>query len=239
MQAMSEQIDQAKMTVESSTRRANKGLHRWSLREYIGLLTIVILLIALFATTRRLQKSESELAQLRSQYGHLGETDPGQIAAARAPSDQPLTYRMRVRLPGESAPYRVAYSSNWPRHASDPQWYGAVEVPPGESLITVRILEDPRDKRWKISTIVSTPSGTRRMATVLPEEHVEVFRGSHDVVSTGIGRQTAAVAMDSPIRLLDEKWLVGESGLLLYGDRAPETDQIGIYAELQPDRGPL
>ena len=41
------------------------------------------------------------------------------------------------------------------------------------------------------------------------------------------------------LRLLDERWLVGEGGLLLYGDRPPERDQIGVYAELQPDTGPL
>lgn len=77
------------------------------------------------------------------------------------------------------------------------------------------------------------------MATVLPPEHVDVFRGSHDVLSTGVGRETQSAERKQSIRLLDERWLVGEGGLLLYGDRAPENDQIGVYAELQPDLGPL
>jgi hypothetical protein len=77
------------------------------------------------------------------------------------------------------------------------------------------------------------------MATVLPSDHAGVFRGSHEVVSTGVGRETFAISSSKSIRLLDERWLVGEGSLLLYGDRAPEHDQIGIYAELQPDVGPL
>ena len=77
------------------------------------------------------------------------------------------------------------------------------------------------------------------MSTVLPPEQVQIFRGSHDVLSTGVGRETQSAVATEAIRLLDERWLVGEGGLLLYGDRAPENDQIGIYAELQPDVGPL
>ena len=176
---------------------------------------------------------------MRREFGYLAETSPGQIAAARAPSDQPLTYRLRVRIPNDSRAYRIAYSSHWPQRSTVPQWYGAVPVPAGESIVTVQIHEDPRDHRWKISTVVSASIGTKRMATVLPPEHVDVFRGSHDVISTGIGRETLAVASSQSIRLLDERWLVGETPLLLYGDRAPEEDQIGVYAELQPDIGPL
>ena len=173
------------------------------------------------------------------EFGYLSNTLPGQIAAARAPSDQPLTYRLRVRAPETLQGYRVAYSSHWPQNSSGPQWFGAVEVPAGESIITVRIMEDPRDHRWKIATSVAAANGTRRMATVLPQEQVEIFRGAHEVLSTGIGRQTLAVGADQSIRLLDERWLVGETALLLYGDRAPDEDQIGVYAELQPDIGPL
>jgi hypothetical protein len=77
------------------------------------------------------------------------------------------------------------------------------------------------------------------MATVLPPDHVGVFRGSHEVISQGITRETRVVPSNETIRLLEERWLVGETALLLYGDRAPDEDQIGIYAELQPDVGPL
>ena len=212
--------------------------HRLSLREYIGLITIAMLTVGLVITTFRLRRSETIVAQLRAETGYLAETEPGQIAAARAPSDQPLTYRLRVRVPS-SPPFRVAYSSLWPRKSTQPEWFGAVPIPPGESLITVRINEDPRDRRWKISTQVGHRDGTKRMATVLPEQHVGVFRGSHEVVSTGIGRETFAQSPNKAIRLLDERWLVGEGSLLLYGDRAPERDQIGVYVELQPDLGPL
>jgi hypothetical protein len=211
---------------------------RFSLREYLGLVTIAMLTVGLAITATRLQKSAAVVAALRTENGYLTETQPGQIAAARAPSDLPLTYRVRVRVPS-SEKFRVAYSSLWPKQSSSPRWYGAVPVPPGESMVTVRILEDPRDKRWKMAAVVGSPQSTKRMSTVLPPEHVEVFRGSHEVVSTGVDRETYAVSTTNSIRLLDERWLVGEGALLLYGDRAPENDQVGVYVELQPDIGPL
>ena len=212
---------------------------RFSLREYMGLVTIVILATGLVFSIRRLRHLEVEVAKMRSETGYLQETAPGQIAAARAPSDQPLTYRVRVRVPEGASKFRVAYSSLWPSRAAGPQWYGAVPMPGGESIVTIRVLEDPRDKKWKIASLVSSVEGNQRMATVLPPKHVTVFRGSHDVLSTGVGRETQAVQQTGSIRLLDERWLVGEGALLLYGDRPPTTDQIGIYAELQPDVGPL
>lgn len=212
---------------------------RLSLREYIGLATIIMLVVGMLTTALRLRQSESELSRIRKEFGYLSTTLPGQIAAARAPSEQPLTYRLRVRIPAGQDEYRVAYSSHWPQHSSGPQWFGAVPVPPGESIITVQILEDPRDHRWKIAASVVAAMGTRRMATALPPDHVDIFRGSHEVISTGIGRETFVVASNQTIRLLDERWLVGERALLLYGDRAPDEDQVGVYAELQPDVGPL
>lgn len=210
-----------------------------SLREYIGLVTIVMLSVGLITTTLRLRDRESELGTMRKEFGYLSNTLPGQIAAARAPSELPLTYRIRVRVPDGEESYRMAYSSHWPKNSSGPLWFGAVPVPPGESIVTVQILEDPRDRRWKISASVAAAVGTRRMATVLPEDQVSIFRQSHDVISAGIGRETLAVASGESIRLLDERWLVGETSLLLYGDRAPQEDQVGVYAELQPDVGPL
>jgi hypothetical protein len=212
---------------------------RLSLREYLGLITMAMLAIGLAATSHRLHVAHQELERLRVETGYLAETEAGQIAAARAPSDQPLTYRIRVRVPAAASAFRVAYSSIWPASSTGPQWYWAVPVPPGESMVTIRIHEDPRDGRWKIATLVSSSQGNRRMATALPPDQVTVFRGSHDVVSTGIGRETFAVAASRSIRILDERWLVGEGSLLLYGDKPPERDQIGVYAELQPDVGPL
>ena len=77
-----------------------------------------------------------------------------------------------------------------------------------------------------------------RSGTTLPDEISAVFRGTHDVLSTGVGRQTVTRPNGQSLRLLDERYFSGES-LMLYGDRAPKEDLVGIYAELQPDIGPL
>ena len=156
----------------------------------------------------------------------------------RAPSDQPLTYRIRIRVP-ESPRFRVAYSSILEKGETSPSWYAAVDVPPGESVVIVRVGEDPRDERWKITTLVQSARGNKRVSTVLPQEHVSIFRGPGNAISTGIGRETTKVSNEQSIRILDERWLAGEGGLLLYGNKTPDRDQVGIYAELQPDSGPL
>ncbi|MFK8115430.1 MAG: hypothetical protein AB8B91_24750 [Rubripirellula sp.] len=209
-----------------------------SLREFLGLMTILMLTVGLVLTALRLRTANQELRSLQAEVGYLAETSQDQIAASRIRNDvEPLTYRFRVRVPATG--FRVAYSSLWPKHSPGPAWFGAVPVPPGESTVTVRIHEDPRDHRWKISTIIATPKKSDRMGTVLPSEHEQAFRGSHQVIRAGVGQETLAVDQSRSIRLLDERWLVGEEGLLLYGNREPEHDQIGIYAELQPDRGPL
>ncbi len=220
------------------TKIATGSKRSFSLREYFGAVTIVMLTLGLIATSIRLRHADAELAQLHAQLGYLAKTEPGQIAAARVPSDQPLTYKVRLRVP-QSPRFRISYSSMLPHDSIDPSWYGAVPVPAGESTLTVRIHEDPRDDQWKILAMVTSETGTRRMATVLPADHTQIFRGSHEVLATGIGRETIVADAKDSIRLLDERWLVGEGGLLLYGDRAPEHDQVGIYAELQPDAGPL
>lgn len=223
-----------------SQSNASKLPFRWrfSLREMLITLTMIALITALISTTVRLRTAEAELAVLRTQTGYLQPSETGQIAAVRVESDQPLTFRLRVRVP-DSPAYRIAYTTHWARGKATPDWYSAIDLPAGESQLTVRIQEDPRDERWKITTSVRSARGTKRMATVLPNDHVRIFRESHDVLSTGITRETQFAAANEKIRLLDERWLVGESGLLLYGNRDPEDDIVGVFVELQPDSGSL
>ena len=179
-----------------------------------------------------------ELERYRREVGYLQPSGPGSVAAARVPIEDPLWWRMRVRVP-DGAKYRLTYGTLWERNQTDPKWYGAVPIRGGESRITVRLLVDPRDGRWKISAIVADDSGTRRMGTTLPPDQVQIFRGSHQRLRTGITTETVTAAVGQSIRLLDERWLVGEGALMLFGDSAPRSDQIGVFAELQPDRGVL
>ena len=199
---------------------------------------IAALSLACFNFRRQLQQANTELESLRQEVGYLPETADQQVAAARAPSDLPLTYRFRVRVPSQPK-FRIAYSSLWEKDSANPSWYSAIDVPPGDSTVLVRILEDPRDEIWKITTLVRSVRGTKRMATTLPEDHVAIFRQSNDVVSASIGYAATVADTDASIRMLDERWLVGEGAQFLYGDKPPEEDQIGVFAELQRDVGPL
>ncbi|KAA5540540.1 hypothetical protein FYK55_20625 [Roseiconus nitratireducens] len=224
---------------------ANRGSHpakrppyRFSLAGLLMLLSLIALGSGYIVTLVRLRNVQAELAVLRQETGYLEPTPDGTIAAVRLTSDQPMTYRLRVRVP-QSPPYRIAYSSVWPTDASAPRWFAAVPVPPGESVVVVRVLNDPRDGRWKITTLRRAPSGTRRVATVLPAEHIAKFRGSHDWLSTGVTRSTASFPGGESLRILDERILAGEGATMLYGDKPPDQDMVGVYAELQPDVGPL
>ncbi|MGB7345463.1 MAG: hypothetical protein WBD20_14710 [Pirellulaceae bacterium] len=221
---------------EQSTYRISPA--QLSLRELLLVIAVVALAAGYFLSARRLQTAETELEKLRTEFGYLEPSEPNQVAAVRVPSDQPLTYRFRVRVPKTNR-YRVTYSSIWEQGESGPTWFAAAPVAAGESLIIVRVMKDPRDDLWKITAIVQSDSGTIRVGSVLPEEHSRVFRRSADAISAGIDRKTVAVSKDKSLRLLDEKWLVGEGSLMLYCNRPPEQDQIGIFAELQPDVGTL
>lgn len=211
---------------------------RWSLARMLLVVTFIALSVAHGRALWRLNRAENELTLLRRETGFLEASTDEQIAAVRMTSDEILTYRLRVRVP-QKPEFRVAYSTVWPQDSSHPLWFAAVDLPPGESIVTVRVHEDPRDDRWKITTIVRSEVGTKRIATTLPPDQIAVFRGSHDAISMGVGRDTFIDDLTHSIRLLDERWVVGEGGLLLYGDRPPARDQIGIYAELQVDDQPL
>ncbi len=80
--------------------------------------------------------------------------------------------------------------------------------------------------------------GVSRIATALPDEISSVFRGSHDVISAGVGRQTVTRPGGDPLRIIDERFFAGNS-MLLYGDRGPSEDLVGVFVELQVDKGPL
>ncbi|QDV41994.1 hypothetical protein Enr13x_18370 [Stieleria neptunia] len=211
---------------------------QFSLTGLLTMLLVVALASAYGVTAVRLRTAEAELRRLREETGYLPPTAADEIAAARLISDQPMTYRLRVRVPA-SPPYRIAYSSLWPESAAAPRWFGAVAVPPGESVVTVRILKDPRDDRWKITTLRRGADGTRRMATVLPENHVEIFRRSHDWLTAGVTRQSSTRPVGQSLRLLDERVLVGEGAMMLYGDGPPSGEMVGVFAELQPDIGAI
>ncbi|QDV64420.1 hypothetical protein Mal65_35770 [Crateriforma conspicua] len=215
---------------------------RISLRELIGLVTIVALLIGVTGYATRLSQLRAELEELRQEVGYLPRRFDNELAAITIPTYRPLTYRLRVRIPNstpDDRAYRLAYSTVWPEGTAGPRWYAAMPVSPGESVINVEIAPDPKDQQWKIAVIVRSGDRTNRLATSLPQEHVDVFQGAHKVLSQGVGRQASSHDVDRPLRLIDRRWLAGEGGLMLYEDRPPPGDQIGVFVELQPDTGPL
>ncbi|MCO8125060.1 hypothetical protein NHH03_25210 [Stieleria sp. TO1_6] len=210
----------------------------FSLRELLMLIMVVALASAFVTTLWRLQRAQAELAVLRQETGYLEPSDEGEIAAVRLPSDLPMTYRVRVRVP-DWPPYRVAYSTDWRQSKTSPSWFAAVPLSPGESIVQVQVLRDPQDERWKITTLRRSPEGTRRMATVLPADQVPIFSSPREWLRSGVSNQTTTVAAGKTLRLLDERVLVGEGAMMLYGDRPPSDDMVGIFADLQPDVGPL
>lgn len=192
---------------------------------------------AFAANYRRMRIAEAELKQLRRETGYLEPSGKDQLAAVRVTLDEPLVWQARIRVP-EKPRYRLAYSALWPESEAHPDWFAAQPLPEGESTVTIRIIKDPRDDRWRISTIVRHSDGVRRVGTVLPDALSNVFRGTHDVISEGVGKQTIVRPAGEKVRLFDERYFSG-TALLLYGDRAPESDMIGVFAELQPDVGTL
>ncbi|MEM9827697.1 MAG: hypothetical protein AAF958_13985 [Planctomycetota bacterium] len=231
---------------DNTTDRKHGG-YVFSLSRLLVVVGVLALAIAYARSVLRLRQLENELSTYRVELGYLEPSDDGELAASKVPFEEPLKWEFRVRVPeptsgastSSSAGYRLAYSTLWEAGDAAPSWFAALPIPPGESKITLRILRDPGDDRWKVAAIVQNESGTRRIGTVLPEDQVSMFRGSHERLEAGIGTGTVQRAAGESLRLLDQRWLVGEGALLLYGDRAPVTDLKGVFAELQPDQGPL
>ncbi len=208
-----------------------------SLRTLLSITCFCCLALAFGINVRRMRTAEYELQQLRAEIGYLEASDTDQIAAVRVASEEPLVWQARVRIP-KNKRYRVAYSAIWNAATNKPDWFAAQPVPEGESLVTVRVMKDPRDDQWRISTSIRHADGTGRIGTVLPDEISKVFRNSHSTLIGGVGKQTVLRPAIESIRLFEDRYISG-TGLLLYGDRPPPTDVIGIFAELQPDIGTL
>ncbi len=215
---------------------------RYSLRHLVLLTTVIGLAAGNIVSLSRLRTARQELDRLRRQTGYLSPQPADVAAAVRVPVDEPLTYRFRIRVPrpanrwatdSRGPEYRLMYSTVIAKDESTPRWYGALAVMPGESVVTVRVAADPRDDRWKVSLVVRGEEQTRRIGTALPDDQVRVFRTSHDVITMGIGNQTVPMPSAGRLRLLDDRWLAGEGGALLYGTRPVSSDQTGIYVQLE------
>ncbi|MEL6104835.1 MAG: hypothetical protein AAFU85_02305 [Planctomycetota bacterium] len=216
---------------------AASGARSFTLGSLLLWVTIIAMACALTVTVRRLRSAESELEFLREEVGYLGETNNNQIAAVRALVYEPLTYQFRVRVP-EGPDYRLAYSSLWPSDASEPEWFGGLKVPAGESTVIVRVLKDPRDDRWKIAAICRSELGTRRIGTTLPDDHTQLFRSPQDWSNSGVSRIAQVADVGDSIRLLENRIIRGEEALM-FGARPKGQDAVGVFAQLEPDSGPL
>jgi len=206
-----------------------------SIRGLLVLVASIGFVISYATNFSRMRIAESELAKLRDEVGFLQPSESDEVAAVRVLADEPLTWQSRVRIPAGHS-YRMAYSALWTASQQAPEWFAAQPIRPGESTIIVRVLKDPRDDRWKMSLIIRHADGVSRIATALPDEISSVFRGSHDVISAGVGRQTVTRPGGDPLRIIDERFFAGNS-MLLYGDRGPSEDMIGVFVELQVDNG--
>ncbi|MEZ6091745.1 MAG: hypothetical protein R3C05_27800 [Pirellulaceae bacterium] len=208
------------------------GKLRFSLRSFLLTAIVLSLVCSHLWTSLRYRESIVELKKLRREVGYLTEPDLSKLVATRVPSDDPLTWKARVRTPALQS-YQIAYSTVWPGGEIAPRWYSAQVLPEGESLITLRLLRDPRDNRWKIITLVRHEGSVWRMATALTDRQTKLFQQTHDTIRGGINAETTTAAGRS-LRLIEDKWFTGEGGLMLFGQSVPDDDIDGVFAELQP-----
>lgn len=224
---------------EIRPRKGSPPLRRFSLRTGLWALAFVALFFAYAHAAWQSRQLRTELSDYRSRYGYLAPSGPREVAAVRCPSDRANTWKYRVRIPDGEPHYRLAYSTRWASSTAHPQWYGALPMPPGQWDVTLRVAPDDRDNRWKISVIADNLDRTMRIGTVLPQEHVRQFRQFNPKLTGGVGGETLVVDTGTKLRFLDHRILAGEGALQLFGDSAPRSDLVGVFAELQPDAGTL
>ena len=211
---------------------------RFSLKWMLLVVTLCASLIGNAVSSIRLRQAINERDRLRREVGYLEMGAPDQVSAARVPTDEPLTWRYKVRIP-EGETYRIVCSTIWPAEAGQPRWTGGQSLKAGEHALTLRILSDPRDDRWKLVSVVRSGDNILRFSVELDERQTKLFRTSNDTLNLGINSQTVHIGSDQRLRMLDQRWLSGEGGMLLYGDRPPRESVDGVFLELQPDNGPL
>ena len=103
----------------SSKSESGKNRAQFSLAQILFVLAFLALGAAYTVTVQRLRSAQEELFRLRSEVGYLDPTGDDQIAAVRLSSDEPLTYRLRIRVPSKPR-YRLVYSTLWPSGNSGP-----------------------------------------------------------------------------------------------------------------------
>lgn len=200
--------------------------------------TLAALVLANGFTLRRLRRAEAERDALRAQLGHLTVRDDGQLAAVQVATTEPLLWQYRVQIP-RRGDYRFSYGTVWPARAARPRWVSAMAMPAGESTLIVRIMQDPRDQVWKLVCILRQGEATVRQSTALQPRQTELFRTSTDTFRLGVGRETRAVDADQSLTLIDQRWFVGEAGLMMYGAGPPKADIDGVFGVLEADEGAL
>ncbi len=208
---------------------------QWTLSKVLWAILVFGLVLSNYWTAIRLQKAEGELRKLYAEVGHLDIQDHTKVAASRIPDDTPLLWQFRVYVP-QNEKCRVAYSTRWFADASRPDWYSFIAVPAGESVVTTRIGSDERDGAWKISTSVRQNTNVSRSTTVLPDDQVTIFKQHRHAISSGqVGAETVQTNRQETLKLLEDKWILGESAIPLFGERPPVNDIVGVFLELQPD----
>lgn len=218
-------------------RRSAAGF-RLGLGTLVLWITILGLVMANGFTIRRLRRAEAERDALRNQVGYLNVADASVLAAVQIATTEPLVWKYRVQVPARGR-FRFAYGTKWPAERGRPRWISAVSMPPGESIVLVRVMQDPRDAVWKLVCLLQQGEMTLRQATPLSARQTELFRSSTDTFRVGVGQETQTASEDETLMVIDQRWLAGESGLLMYGAGPPEADVDGIFGALQADEGAL
>jgi|GEM_PF-6900970 len=205
---------------------------RWNLRTGFLWLTGASLIASHLWTSQQLAHTRRELQQLRYSTAQLDPLQRDQIGLARVPLDEPDRWQLRLWLP-EGRGYELQASTLWLAGAAEPDWQPVLALPQGASLLTCSLTRTPDNRRWDLALVIRRGSNTTGRRLPLTEGQSQRFPSSGRYWVSQIESGPRYTNPAKPTALLLEH-LLSADGTMLYGDRPPDRDQVGVYLRLAP-----
>ncbi len=205
----------------NSDSRARRRL-RFSLATLFLLFTIILLLVAAWTMSRRLDEAATELQKYRDETGHLTISDRQQVHAIGVQVTGSLEWQWRVYLP-EDRQFRLHLVTGEVPKTGAPGPGGAIGAytpfhRSGEFLILAKVEKNARGS-WVLAA--STPD--RKLSSPFQND-AWLDRGGYTISEIGPGK-TESVPPGTPMVLL--RLRVDEQGI------APETPCDGLMISIE------
>ena len=183
--------------IPSSKRKRRSGRLRFTLAGLLALTSLVAVWMPTWINWRRLPTLRSQSAQIVEASGRLTVADPEQLNLRRLPINMMGVSAWRVHVPARPA-MQVRLAVEDLNSLGFPAQYEAIDLPPGEHEVALRVNQTGGEHRWQVWIDDSIAATVRRPSG---------WFDKYSSITTSIaGADSAVKALDEPLRLHHETW---------------------------------